>query len=126
MTVGLAAAEANSLLDQLILDYSFIRLHTADPGAAGVTAIAGNATMRDITAAFSPAVGGVATNDVDIDWNEGEVDTTEDYTHFSLWDDAVPTTFGASGTIAANGVNASGDTFSILIGGLTLDFTVAA
>ncbi len=126
MALGLAPAEANSLLDQLIIDYPFIRLHTADPGVAGTTAIAGNATMKDITAAFAPASGGVATTDSDIDWSQGEVDTTEDYTDFTLWDDAVPTTFGASGSIAANSVSASGVAFAILSGGLTLAFAVAS
>ena len=126
MAVGLAAAEANSLLDQLIIDYSFIQLHTNDPGAAGATAIAGNATRKDITAAFSPASGGIATSDVDIDWPDGEVDTAETYTHFTLWTLGAGGVFGASGTVTASAVSATGDSFSILAGGLTLAFTVAA
>lgn len=125
MAEGFAEAEANALLDQFIIDYSFIRLHTGAPGAAGTSNIAGNATMKDITSSFTPATGGVATTDVDIDWSDAEVDTSEDYTHFTLWDDAVPTTFGGSGTITANAVDASGDSFSILAGGVTLTLTVA-
>jgi hypothetical protein len=125
MAEGLAAAEANQLLDAWIAEYGFIQLHTAAPGAAGTTAIAGNATRKDWTAAFAPATGGVATSDVDIDWTDGEVDTSEDYTHWTAWSLVTGGVFGGSGTITANAVDASGDAFSILAGGVTISFTVA-
>ena len=50
MAVGLSAAAANALLDtHHDTTYPWIQLHTADPGAAGTTAVAGNAiTQRHV------------------------------------------------------------------------------
>lgn len=127
MTVGMSAAAANAILDtHHDTTYGFVQLHTGDPGAAGTTLIAGNATRKDITAAWAPASAGSKATDVDIDWTDGEVDTTEDYTHCSFWTLVTGGTFGGSGTITANSVNATGDSFSILSGGLTASFTTAA
>ena len=127
MAVGLSAAAANALLDtHHDTTYPWIQLHTADPGAAGTTAIAGNATRKDTSAAWAPASGGSKSTDVDIDWTEGEVDTSETYTHCTFWTLSSGGTFGSSGTVTANAVNASGDSFSILSGGVTASFTVAS
>jgi hypothetical protein len=126
MAEGLSAAAANAIIDAHIAAYPWIQLHTAAPGAAGTTAIAGNATRKDITSAFSPASGGVATSDVDVTWSDAEVDTTEDYTHYTLWSASSAGNFGSSGTVTANAVNAAGDSFSILAGGITLTLTVAS
>lgn len=127
MAVGLSPAAANAILDtHHDTNYPFIQLHTADPGAAGTTAIAGNATRKDTSAAWAPASGGSKTTDVDIDWSDAEVDTTEDYTHCTFWSLASGGNFGGSGTITANAVNASGDAFSILAGGITASFNTAA
>lgn len=127
MAVGLSATEANSLLDTFAAtDYPWIQLHTADPGAAGTTSVAGNATRKDTSSSWAAASGGSKATNADIDWSDGEVDTTETYTHFSLWSASSAGTFGGSGTLTANEVNASGDSFSILSGGLTLSFSVAS
>lgn len=127
MAVGLSAAAANAILDtHHDTTYPWIQLHTADPGAAGTTAIAGNATRKDTSAAWAPASGGSKTTDVDIDWSDAEVDTAEDYTHCSFWTASTAGTFGGSGTITANAVAASGDAFSILAGGITASFNTAA
>ena len=65
MAVGLAAATANGLLDALANGTNYtaptakwIQLHTADPGAPGTTAVAGNATRKDISGSFSAAASG--------------------------------------------------------------------
>jgi hypothetical protein len=132
MAVGLAPAVANALLDALINQTNYtaptaiwMQLHTADPGAAGTAAIAGNATRKDITAAFANAAGGAGTNNVDIAWTGGEVDSNEDYTHYSVWTLVSGGTFLWSGLVTANAV-IIGDQFKILAGDLDLTFNVAA
>ena len=127
MAVGLSPAAANAILDaHHDTDYPFIQLHVGDPGVNGTANIAGNATRKDCSAAWAPASGGSKTTDQDINWTEGEVDTAEDYTHCTFWSAGAGGNFGSSGTITANAVSASGDAFSILAGGITAGFTVAA
>jgi hypothetical protein len=125
---GLSTYAANALLNAMFNNTAFqvaqayIQLHTADPGASGTTAVAGNATRKSVS--FSAAASGAITNDADIDWTSGEVDTSEDYTHYSLWDASTVGNFLHSGTITANPV-VSADTFKIAAGDLDITVTVA-
>ncbi len=93
MAEGFSATAANAIIDAHIAAYPWIQLHTAAPGAAGTTAVAGNATRKDCTAAFAPATGGVATSDVAVTWSDAEVDTAEDYTHVTFWSASTAGTF---------------------------------
>lgn len=126
MAVGFAAAVANAMLDGRVSagDFAFIQFHTADPGSAGTTAIAGNATRKAVSWAAASG-GSIATNAV-IEWTDGEVDTAEDYTHFTLWTLVTGGVFGGSGTITANAVSDTGEAFRIASGGLTYSLNVAA
>lgn len=124
MATGMSPTEANALLDQFVLDYPWIQLHTADPGVAGATAVAGNSTRKQPT--WAAASGGSVTTSADINWTDAEVDTAETYTFFTLFSLSAAGVFGGSGTVTANAVASAGDSFSILAGGLTLSFTVAA
>lgn len=127
MALGLSAAAANAILDtHYDTNYPWIQLHTADPGAAGTTAVAGNGTRKNMAAAWAPASGGSKVSDVNVDWTDAEVNTAEDYTHCSFWSASSGGTFGGSGTITANAVSATGDAFSILAGGITASFATAA
>lgn len=130
MAVGLASAFAAQVLDalgnaaNLTAPTAFwLQLHTADPGAAGTTAIAGNATRKQVS--FGAASGGAIANDAAVAWTTGEVDTSEDYTHWSAWTASTNGTFLCSGTMTANAVTA-GDTFTIPTGDLDLTLSVAA
>lgn len=130
MATGWAPGIAASVLDGLgnATNWTaptafWIRLHTADPGAAGTTAIAGNDTRKLVS--FGAASGGTLSNDAAITWTTGEVDTTEDYTHWSAWTASTAGTFLFSGTITANAVTA-GDEFTIPIGDLDITLSVAA
>lgn len=133
MAVGLSATIANDFLEWLFNASPastaptniWIQLHTADPGAAGTSAVAGNATRKDLTAAMGTASGGAITNTAAITWTTGEVDTSEDYTHWSLWDASTSGTFLCSGTMTANAVTV-GDEFTIPIGDLDASFSTAA
>jgi hypothetical protein len=130
MAVGLASTQANGILDALgnAANYTaptafWIQLHTADPGSAGTTAIAGNATRKQVS--FGAASAGTISNDTAVSWSAGEVDTAEDYTHWSAWTASSSGTFICSGTMTANAVLV-GDQFTIPIGDLDLSLTVAA
>jgi hypothetical protein len=130
MAVGLASTQAAGILDALgnATNYTaptafWIQLHTADPGAAGTTAIAGNATRKSVS--FGLASGGLISNDVAVTWSSGEVDTSEDYTHWTAWTLVSAGVFIASGLMTANAV-VSGDTFTVPVGDLDLSLSVAA
>jgi hypothetical protein len=130
MAVGLASAQAAGILDAIgnATNYTaptafWIELHTADPGAAGTTAVAGNATRKQVS--FGSASGGTISNDVAVSWTVGEVDTAEDYTHWAAFTASTAGTFICSGTMTANAVLV-GDQFTIPIGDLDLTLSVAS
>lgn len=133
MALGLSATIANDFLEWLCNASAtsaaptniWIQLHTADPGSAGTTAVAGNATRKDLTASMGAAASGLISNNVAITWTAGEVDTSEDYTHWSLFDASTVGTFLCSGLMTANAVTV-GDEFTIPIGDLDLSFATAA
>jgi hypothetical protein len=133
MALGLSATIANDFLEWLFNASAtsaaptniWIQLHTADPGASGTTAVAGNATRKDLTAAMGTAASGAITNTAAITWTTGEVDTSEDYTHWSLFDASTTGTFLCSGLMTANAVTV-GDEFTIPIGDLDASFATAA
>jgi hypothetical protein len=133
MAVGLSATNANSFLDWLFNGTAmptapagtWIQLHTDDPGAAGTTAVAGNATRKDLRAAVSAAAAGALTSDVALTWTTGEVDTSEDYTHWSAWSASTAGTFLCSGLMTANAVTV-GDEFTIPVGDFDSSFNTAA
>lgn len=133
MALGLSATIANDFLEWLCNASAtsaaptniWIQLHTADPGSAGTNAVAGNATRKDLTASMGTAASGLISNNVAITWTAGEVDTSEDYTHWSLFDASTVGTFLCSGLMTANAVTV-GDEFTIPVGDLDLSFLVAA
>ena len=130
MAVGMSSGEANKILEALgnATNYTaptawWIQLHTGDPGSAGTSNIAGNATRKQVS--FGTAASGVISNDTAITWSTGEVDTSEDYSHWSAWTASTSGTFLQSGTMTANAV-VSGDQFTIAVGDLDLTFTIAS
>lgn len=133
MATGLSASIANSYLDWLFNGTAmptaptgcWIQLHTADPGSAGTTAVAGNATRKDLRAAVAAAAAGALTSDVALTWTTGEVDTSEDYTHWSAWSASSAGTFLCSGVMTANAVTV-GDEFTIPVGDFDASLATAA
>jgi hypothetical protein len=133
MALGLSATIANDFLEWLFNASAtstapaniWIQLHTGDPGASGTANVAGNATRKDLTAAMGTASSGAITNTSAVTWTTGEVDTSEDYTHWALFDASTAGTFLCSGTMTANAVT-SGDEFEIPIGDLDASFATAA
>jgi hypothetical protein len=133
MALGLSATIANDFLEWIFNASAtataptniWIQLHTGDPGAAGTANVAGNATRKDLTAAMGTASGGAITNTAAVTWTTGEVDTSEDYTHWALFDASTAGTFLCSGTVTANAVT-TGDEFTLPIGEIDAGFLVAA
>ena len=130
MATGLAPGVATSLLDALVNQTNYtaptaiwLQLHVADPGVAGTTSVAGNTLRKDVTAVFSAAGSGLATNDVAVTWTN--VPNSEDYSHCSVWSASAAGTFYWSAVITANAVTA-GDTFTLPIGDIDLTFNLAA
>lgn len=121
MATGLIAAAANTALDSLGTTYSWVKLHTGDPGSAG-TANAATETDR-IQVTWGSATGGVKSNSAQVQWTN--VAASEDYSHFSVWTASTSGTCGFTGTITANAV-AAADTFTIPTGDLDISFTIAA
>lgn len=133
MALGLSATIANDFLEWIFNASAvasapatpYIQLHTGDPGSAGTSNVAGNATRKDLTAAMGTAASGAITNTAAITWTTGEVDTSEDYTHWSLFDASTAGTFLCSGTVTSNAVT-TGDEFTIPVGDLDVAFSTAA
>jgi hypothetical protein len=133
MALGLSATVANDFLEWVFNASAmatapaniYIQLHTADPGASGTTAVAGNATRKDLTSSMGTASSGAITNTSAITWTTGEVDTSEDYTHWALFDASSAGNFLLSGTMTANAVTV-GDEFTIPVGDLDITLSTAA
>ena len=103
---------------------SWLKLHVADPGAAGATSPAVYTTRQAVT--FGAAT--TATNVTTIA-NTAQVQIvgitgSEDASHYSLWDAVTAGNFLGSGIINANAYTA-GDTLTFAIGAITLAFNVA-
>jgi hypothetical protein len=130
MAEGLSVGTANGVMDAVFRNQAYtppaqiwIQLHTAAPGAAGTTAIAGNATRKQVT--FGASAGGAIANSADLVWTAGEVDTSEDYTHYTLWSASSAGTFVHSGLVTANAV-VTGNEFKIPAGDLDIAAVVAS
>lgn len=112
MTRGIAASAANGWLDGTFATATcFVKLHTADPGAAGATAAAvGSATRVQATMAAASA-GSKAMTSMASSWTNGG--TTETLTDISLWTAASAGTFNGSCALTASQPWVSTNTFSL-------------
>jgi hypothetical protein len=118
VTVGLNAANlANKWLDMLA-GTAFtaptvfaVKLHTADPGAAGATAAAaGDTTRKSVTWAAASA-GSKAMSSMSGGWTNGG--TSETLSHLSFWDSTTAGNFLGSSALTASQAWASTNTFSL-------------
>lgn len=119
MTVGLATTTlANKWLDMLggtaftAPTGTFVKLHTADPGAAGSTAPSSVTTRPAITwsAAASGSKGITTTLPAWASWagTNGEV-----VTHISVWDSSTAGNFLFSAALSASKTVNTGDTLTL-------------
>jgi hypothetical protein len=123
MTVGIASARANSILDS---EYgtAYVQLHTADPGAAGGTAISAGSSTRLLVTWAGAASGSKASSAVTGTWTNGG--TSETISHISLWSASSAGTFNRSIAVTTPKLWASADTITIASGALTVAFTPLA
>jgi len=96
---------------------TYIKLHLGDPGEDGTANPAVEATRQEVT--WSAASGGTMASAATVTWTN--VSTTEDYTHWSLWDAATVGNCLWTGALSATASVTAGDTFQITAASLTLD-----
>jgi hypothetical protein len=121
MPTGWSSTSGNAALTTLTGTYSWVQLHTGDPGANGTANVA---TETDrVQATWGSAASGTISNSAQLQWTN--VAGTEDFTHFTVWTASSAGTFGFSGTVTANAVTA-GDTFTIPTGDLDVSLTPAS
>lgn len=129
MTVGINATIANAILNALCRNVAWtqpaafwVKLHLADPGAAGATSPAANTSRQQAT--FSAAASGSITTSADIVWLS--VSTAETYSHLSFWDASSAGNFLGSVALTTPRLVAVGDTFTITAGQLVVPITAIA
>jgi hypothetical protein len=121
MATGLAAAAVNGWLDGTF-GTTWVRLHTADPGAAGATAGAvGDATRKQATMAAA-AAGSKAMTGTAGPWTNGG--TSETLSHISLWSLVSAGVFNGSAVLSSPQAWASTNTFTLT--GLSIAITPIA
>jgi hypothetical protein len=100
MTVGFASAIVNGWLDGTFATATcWVKLHTADPGAAGATAAAAGDTSRK-QATMAAASGGSKAASASVGpWTNGG--TSESITHLSFWTASTAGTFNASASVTS-------------------------
>lgn len=130
MATGLAAAIAQSILNALCRNAPwtqpaafYLKLHTADPGAAGATAAFGDATRQPATFAAAASDGTITTS-ADVNWTN--VSAAGTVTHVSFWSAVSAGTFLGSDDLATPRVLAIGDNFTILAGDVDLSLAPIA
>ena len=95
----------------------YLKLHTGDPGEAGTSNAATEATRKVVS--FSAASSGSMTSSGTVEWTN--VSTTETYSHWSLWDASTSGNCLWTGGLATSAAVTAGDTFQITSLTLTLD-----
>lgn len=125
MTVGLSSANvATPFLNALRGTNwtapvgSFVKLHTADPGAAGATAAAVGSTTRVTVAFAAPSGNAIAMTGTAPVWTNGG--TSETLSHVSVWDAITTGNFDWSAALATPQPWASGNTFTLTALGVSL------
>lgn len=112
MTVGLVASVVNGWLDGSFSTTNlWVKLHTADPGAAGTTAAAAGDTTRKQATMASASAGAKAMTGTAGPWTN--VSTTETITHISLWSLVTAGTFQASAALTASQAWVNTNTFTL-------------
>lgn len=101
------------------------QLHTAEPGAAGTTAVATESSRKAVSMGTPAAPsGGVITisNDAQVQWTG--IAGSQDASHYSLWDASTSGNFLGSGVITANAYTA-GDTLTFAVGDIDISLNCA-
>lgn len=129
MAAGLAASQANAILDALLRSVAYsdpaevwLQLHTGDPGASGASNAATETTRKQAT--FDAAAAGASTNSGAITWSN--VAATETYSYYSAFSASSGGTFLFSDAFNSARAVTAGDSFQINAGELDVNITVIA
>lgn len=122
MADGWLPAGAQTALDAWAAVYSWFKLHTGAPGAAGTTNAATETTRKQATWRATTVLG-VLTNSVAFVWTA--ISGSQDATDFTVWTASTAGSAGGSGTITANPYTA-GDTYSVAIDAASISVTLAS
>jgi hypothetical protein len=120
MTAGLVTvAYANKVLDHMHRAQAstapagnFVKLHTADPGAAATTAPS-SVTTRPAVSYSAAASGAIAAQATFPSWASWAGTSPETETHISVWDASTAGTFLFSVALTASKVVQTGDTLTL-------------
>ena len=110
MTLGLAAASANTGLDAMFATGDLVYLHTADPGAAGTTSRLNTAGSKTVTWASASSGSKAATSTLP-SWTSWADTNGAVVTHVSIFSSGG--TFKGSGALGTSRTVNTGDTFSL-------------
>lgn len=94
---------------------TYVQLHTADPGAAGTTAVASNSTRKQVT--WNAAASGSKAAAADVSWTS--VPASETYAYVSMWDAASAGNYLWSVALNASQAVTAGDTYTLTAANLT-------
>lgn len=120
MTVGFASGHLDALINIMRATDAtqwvpWLKLHTADPGAAGTTAASAETTRKQLSFAAPSTASTVrssaATQVSWTSWTAG----SETISHFSVWDASTAGNFKFSGAFAASRSVVNGDTLNATI-----------
>jgi hypothetical protein len=111
MTVGVRAAEANSILDTLLGATPAFTIHVGDPGAAGTSNPSG-ADATKITGAMSSASAGSKALSANVGpWTNGTTAAvSETLSHVAAW---ITTVFKISAALTSSQAWVSTNTFTL-------------
>lgn len=121
MATGMLAAAANTALDAMLANYTWVKLHIGDPGSAGTSNPATETTRKQAT--WRSSSGGATSQSNALTWTN--IAGSEDATHFSCMTASTAGSVGFTGTVTANAYVA-GDTFTVAIDDLDVSFTLAS
>jgi hypothetical protein len=123
MTVGFVASVVNGWLDGTFATATcWLKLHTADPGAAGTTAAAaGDATRKQATMAAASG-GSKAMTGTAGPWTNGG--TSETLSHLSFWTASTAGSVNATAALSSSQAWANTNTFTLT--SLTISITPIA
>jgi hypothetical protein len=96
---------------------TFLKLHLGNPGEDGTGNPAAETTRKAVS--FDPASGGSKESSATVEWTN--VNSTEVYSHWSMWDDVTSGNCLWYGALSANASVTAGDTFEITSLTLTLE-----
>lgn len=109
MTVGVAAASANTFVDA-VAGSSYLQFYVGDPGSAGTSNEAGSTTRIALTMPSASGGSSTQTGTASLaSWAGG----SQTLSHFGLWSASSGGTFRGSGAFSSARAVLNGDTLNV-------------